>query len=204
FLEVDKTQILFFLKKNGKGAFKKLEIIKTTNYKLKKRMPYKAFVCLEKERHEVTLAFLRLKSLKEKVLEIIRTTNSKAIYFIPYFKITDNNGQYITSNKELMIAFKTKPVLFFIHLIQNNNDDDDEKKYPKNEFHKIILIIHQYLLQQQQFNYQLPEYDVPFSIMINSNQYMKNKLIFGSYSVSSFHSKKIIFDNITIDGCVYD
>ncbi|ETO00680.1 hypothetical protein RFI_36760, partial [Reticulomyxa filosa] len=52
-------------------------------------------------------------------------------------------------------------------------------------------------------NHQLPQYNVPFSMMINSNQYMKKKLIFGSYSVSSFHSKKIIFDNITIDGCVY-
>ncbi|ETO35921.1 hypothetical protein RFI_01140 [Reticulomyxa filosa] len=32
---------------------------------------------------------------------------------------------------------------------------------------------------------------------------MKKILIFGSYSVSSFYSNKVIFDNITISGCVY-
>ncbi|ETO36894.1 hypothetical protein RFI_00168, partial [Reticulomyxa filosa] len=104
-------------------------------------MPYKAFIYLEKEMHKVTLAFLRLKRLKEKVTEIISTTNSKARDYIPHFKIADNNGQYITSNRELRIAFKTKPVLFFIHFIQNNNDD--EKEYPENEkkenkFHNIV------------------------------------------------------------------
>ncbi|ETO36373.1 hypothetical protein RFI_00689, partial [Reticulomyxa filosa] len=103
-------------------------------------MPYKAFIYLEKEMHKVTLAFLKLKRLKEKVIEIINT-NSKARDYILHFKIADNNGQYITSNRELRIAFKTRPVLFFIHFIQNNNDD--EKKYPENEkkeneFHNIV------------------------------------------------------------------
>ncbi|ETO10615.1 hypothetical protein RFI_26762, partial [Reticulomyxa filosa] len=45
--------------------------------------------------------------------------------------------------------------------------------------------------------------NIPFSMMINSNKYMKKKLIIGQYSICSFHSKKITFDNITIDGCVY-
>ncbi|ETO22987.1 hypothetical protein RFI_14200, partial [Reticulomyxa filosa] len=39
--------------------------------------------------------------------------------------------------------------------------------------------------------------------MINSIQYMKKKLIIVPYSVCSFHSKNITFDNITINGCVY-
>ncbi|ETO34705.1 hypothetical protein RFI_02385 [Reticulomyxa filosa] len=162
---------------------------------------------------------------KEKVTEIISTANSKASDYIPYFKIADNNGQYITSNRELRIAFKTKPVLFFIHFIQNN--DNDEEKYPENEkkeneFNNIvkckthemvseminnkqqgIVVVATNINQLSKLNHQLPQYDVPFSMMIKSNQYMKKRLIFGVYSVSSFHSKKIIFDNITIDGCVY-
>ncbi|ETN98861.1 hypothetical protein RFI_38626, partial [Reticulomyxa filosa] len=39
--------------------------------------------------------------------------------------------------------------------------------------------------------------------MINSDEYMKQKLIIGPYSICSLHSKNIIFDDITIDGCVY-
>ncbi|ETO09041.1 hypothetical protein RFI_28345 [Reticulomyxa filosa] len=211
-------------------------------------MPYNAFIYLEKEMHKVTLAFLRLKRLKEKVTVIIGTTNSKARDCIP-FKIADNNGQYITSNRELRIAFKTKPVLFFIHFTHsfhiNKKDNDDEKKYPKNEkkenefrniveyknldteidkdalwnkankkAHKMvneminnkqqgIVVVATNIDQLAKSNYQLPQHDVPFSLMINSNQYMKKKLIFGSYSVSSFHSKIVVFDNITIDGCIY-
>ncbi|ETO10332.1 hypothetical protein RFI_27043 [Reticulomyxa filosa] len=45
--------------------------------------------------------------------------------------------------------------------------------------------------------------EIPFTMMINSIEYMKKKIIIGPYSVYSFHSKKIIFDDITIDGCVY-
>ncbi|ETO09930.1 hypothetical protein RFI_27447, partial [Reticulomyxa filosa] len=45
--------------------------------------------------------------------------------------------------------------------------------------------------------------NIPFSMMINSNEYMKKKLIIGPYSVSSFYSKNITFDNIIIDGSVY-
>ncbi|ETO35169.1 hypothetical protein RFI_01904 [Reticulomyxa filosa] len=99
-------------------------------------MPYKAFVSIEKEMHEVTLVSLRLKRLKEKVIDLINTTNSKTRYSIPHFKIVDSNGQYITSNRELRITFKTKPVFFFIHFIYSlslfllNNDDE---KYPENE-----------------------------------------------------------------------
>ncbi|ETO07355.1 hypothetical protein RFI_30038 [Reticulomyxa filosa] len=104
-------------------------------------MPYKAFVSLEKEVHKVTLVFLRLKSLKEKVLEIIN--NDKTKNYTNYFKIVDNNGEDITSNRKLETAFKTKPVFFFIHFIQND-DNDDEKKYPeekeeeKEKCHKIV------------------------------------------------------------------
>ncbi|ETO03193.1 hypothetical protein RFI_34217, partial [Reticulomyxa filosa] len=42
-----------------------------------------------------------------------------------------------------------------------------------------------------------------FSMMINSKEYMKKKLIIGKYSICLFNSNKITFDNITIDGCVY-
>ncbi|ETO33322.1 hypothetical protein RFI_03784, partial [Reticulomyxa filosa] len=45
--------------------------------------------------------------------------------------------------------------------------------------------------------------NIIFSMMINSSQYMKKNLTIGSYSVSSFHSRNIIFDNVIIDGCVY-
>ncbi|ETO00467.1 hypothetical protein RFI_36977, partial [Reticulomyxa filosa] len=40
--------------------------------------------------------------------------------------------------------------------------------------------------------------NIPFSMVITSNKYMKKKLIIGQYSISLFHSKNIIFD-----GCVY-
>ncbi|ETO35923.1 hypothetical protein RFI_01139 [Reticulomyxa filosa] len=101
-------------------------------------MPYKAFIYLEKEIHKVTFVFLRLKRLKEKVIEIITTTNSETRDSVPPFKITDNNGQYITSNRELRIAFKTKHVFFFIHFYFLFNylfiyNDNDEKKYSENE-----------------------------------------------------------------------
>ncbi|ETO35027.1 hypothetical protein RFI_02048, partial [Reticulomyxa filosa] len=45
--------------------------------------------------------------------------------------------------------------------------------------------------------------NVPFTMMINSNRHMKTRLISGRYSICAFHSKNIIFDNVTIDGCVY-
>ncbi|ETO27197.1 hypothetical protein RFI_09935 [Reticulomyxa filosa] len=45
--------------------------------------------------------------------------------------------------------------------------------------------------------------DIPFTMMINSNEYMKKKITIGEYSICSFHSKKIKLDDITIDGCVY-
>ncbi|ETO36139.1 hypothetical protein RFI_00922 [Reticulomyxa filosa] len=45
--------------------------------------------------------------------------------------------------------------------------------------------------------------DVPFTMMINSTQYMKKKIVVSPYTVYLFHSKSVIFDNITIDGYVY-
>ncbi|ETO03058.1 hypothetical protein RFI_34352, partial [Reticulomyxa filosa] len=96
-------------------------------------MPYKAFVSIENEMHKVTLVFLRLKRLKEKVIELINTTNSKTIDSIPNFKIADNNDQYITSNRELRIAFKMKSVFFYPFYSKFYNYYNDEKKYPENE-----------------------------------------------------------------------
>ncbi|ETO06126.1 hypothetical protein RFI_31270 [Reticulomyxa filosa] len=222
-------------------------------------MPYKAFVYLEKEVHKVTISFLRLKKLKEKMIKIINTTNNKTRNTASHFKIVDNNGQDITSNKQLRIAFKEKPVFFFYsfyskfcfyfhsiqyQLINKIDNDDDEKKCLKEEkkdevynivkyksldieldkdhswnkankkAHEMvneminnkqqgIIVIATNIEQLAKPNYQLSQKNIPFSMMINSSQYMKKKLIIGSYSVSSFHSKKVIFDNIIIDGCVY-
>ncbi|ETO22057.1 hypothetical protein RFI_15146 [Reticulomyxa filosa] len=110
-------------------------------------MPYKAFVSLKKETHKVKLVFLRLKSLKKKVLEIINTAkndNDKTRNSMHQFKIVDNNGNDITSNKQLKIAFKTRPVFLSVHFIQTITTDDkvdhdnDEKKNPEEKFHKII------------------------------------------------------------------
>ncbi|ETO32440.1 hypothetical protein RFI_04677, partial [Reticulomyxa filosa] len=45
--------------------------------------------------------------------------------------------------------------------------------------------------------------NIPFTMMINSDKYMKEKKVIPPYVVYSFHSKNITFDNVTIDGCVY-
>ncbi|ETO06037.1 hypothetical protein RFI_31359, partial [Reticulomyxa filosa] len=45
--------------------------------------------------------------------------------------------------------------------------------------------------------------NIPFTMMINSHKYMKEKKVIPPYTVYSFHSKNITFDNIIIDGCVY-
>ncbi|ETO33387.1 hypothetical protein RFI_03719 [Reticulomyxa filosa] len=66
-----------------------------------------------------------------------------------------------------------------------------------------IIVIAINIDQLAKSNNQLSQQNISFSMMINSNQYMKKKLIIGQYSICSFHSKNIIFDNITIDGCVY-
>ncbi|ETO07888.1 hypothetical protein RFI_29501 [Reticulomyxa filosa] len=47
------------------------------------------------------------------------------------------------------------------------------------------------------------EQDIPFTMMINSSEYMKDKIEILPYTVYSFHSETIVFDNVTIDGCVY-
>ncbi|ETO33389.1 hypothetical protein RFI_03718, partial [Reticulomyxa filosa] len=52
-------------------------------------------------------------------------------------------------------------------------------------------------------NEQLSPRNMPFSMMITSLKHMKKISTFGQYSIYSFFSKKIIFDNITIDGCIY-
>ncbi|ETO11705.1 hypothetical protein RFI_25669, partial [Reticulomyxa filosa] len=104
-------------------------------------MPYKAFVSIEKEVHKVTLVFLRLKRLKEKVLEVINTTkngNDKID-----FKIVDNNSQDIAI---LFLFFIQLFVCFFYFktklIYKLDNDDNDEKKYPEdekeNEFYRIV------------------------------------------------------------------
>ncbi|ETO04830.1 hypothetical protein RFI_32566 [Reticulomyxa filosa] len=84
-----------------------------------------AFVYLEKGVHKVTISFLRLKKLKEKMIKIINTTNNKTRNTTSHFKIVDNNGQNITSNEQLRIAFKEKPVFFFI---QNHSWNKANKK----------------------------------------------------------------------------
>ncbi|ETO00320.1 hypothetical protein RFI_37127, partial [Reticulomyxa filosa] len=52
-------------------------------------------------------------------------------------------------------------------------------------------------------NSQISQNYIPFSTMINSNEYMKKKLTIEPYSICSFHSQNIVFDDITINGCVY-
>ncbi|ETO07141.1 hypothetical protein RFI_30251, partial [Reticulomyxa filosa] len=45
--------------------------------------------------------------------------------------------------------------------------------------------------------------DIPFTKMINSNKYLKEKKECPPYTIYLFRSNRFIFDNITIDGCVY-
>ncbi|ETO02248.1 hypothetical protein RFI_35188, partial [Reticulomyxa filosa] len=96
-------------------------------------MSYKAFAYFEGKMHEVLLASLKLKSLEEKVVEIINNTkngNDKTVNSTPHFKIIDNSSQEITNDEQLKTAFKAKDIFFFVHLIDNNND---ERKYPEDE-----------------------------------------------------------------------
>ncbi|ETO36336.1 hypothetical protein RFI_00725 [Reticulomyxa filosa] len=193
-------------------------------------MSFQASVYFENKSHEVTLTSLSLKSLEDKVKEILNNrTQSKNLL---QFKIRDINGQNIDNNQKLRIAFDTNPVRLFIHFINKNNDE--EMKYPDVETQNIktieldqnkpwieankralrivnemieerqkgIVIVSINLDQFAKSNDQKNFQDIHFSMMINSKQYMKKKII-SPYTVYSFHSKNIKFDNITIDGCVY-
>ncbi|ETO34021.1 hypothetical protein RFI_03073, partial [Reticulomyxa filosa] len=95
-------------------------------------MSYKTFLCLEKKMHEVTLASINLKSLEERILELLKT-NNKTRDPTSHFKIIDNNGQEITNDQQLEIAFRARSVFFFIHFIHKN-----EKKESEDEYHKIM------------------------------------------------------------------
>ncbi|ETO31820.1 hypothetical protein RFI_05295 [Reticulomyxa filosa] len=80
-------------------------------------MSLKAFIYLEKKMHEVTLASLDLKCLKEKVVELLnKTKNSNSSL---HFKIADNSGQEINNDQQLQNAFQTQPVFFFVHFNQS-------------------------------------------------------------------------------------
>ncbi|ETO01764.1 hypothetical protein RFI_35675, partial [Reticulomyxa filosa] len=151
----------------------------------------------------------------------------------PHFKITDINGQNIDNDQKLRIVFDTNPVRLFIHFIHKNNDEDmkhpnDEKQdvknieldqnKPWNEANKTAHTIVKQMIEKKQkgiviVSTNLDEFaksndrwffqGIDFSMMINSNKYMKEKKVISPYVVYSFHSKNITFNNITIDGCVY-
>ncbi|ETO34317.1 hypothetical protein RFI_02778, partial [Reticulomyxa filosa] len=196
-------------------------------------MSFRAFVCIENKISEVTFASLSLKSLGDKVKELINNrTDLKAEN--PFnFKIVDINDQSIDNDQKLRSAFDTDPVCFFVHFIDRNNDKEmkypnDEKRdienieldqnKPWNEANKVahtiveqmvekkrngIVIVSTSLDQLARPNDRWFFQNIPFTMMINSHKYMKEKKVISPYVVYSFHSENITFDNVTIDGCVY-
>ncbi|ETN97801.1 hypothetical protein RFI_39725, partial [Reticulomyxa filosa] len=72
-----------------------------------------------------------------------------------------------------------------------------------NEKQQGIIVISTNIDQFAKSNNKKFWQEVPFSMMINSKEYLKQKIIIGKYSICLFCSKKITFDDITIDGCVY-
>ncbi|ETO32058.1 hypothetical protein RFI_05058, partial [Reticulomyxa filosa] len=66
-----------------------------------------------------------------------------------------------------------------------------------------IIVVSTNIDQLAKSNSQIYQQNIHFSMMINSNEYMKQKLTIGPYSICSFHSQNIVFVDITIDGCVY-
>ncbi|ETO02432.1 hypothetical protein RFI_35004, partial [Reticulomyxa filosa] len=78
----------------------------------------------------------------------------------------------------------------FFYSLNSNKQKVHEMVNKMINKQQVIVIVAKNIDELSKLNYQLPEYDVPFSMMINSNQYMKKRLIFGSYSVS-FIPKKL-------------
>ncbi|ETN97924.1 hypothetical protein RFI_39601, partial [Reticulomyxa filosa] len=174
-------------------------------------MSFQASVCIESKSSEVTLSSLSLESLEAKVKELISNRAELKAKNPPHFKITDINGQNIDNDQKLRIVFATSPVRLFIHFIHKNNDEDtkypdDEKQDIKNielyqnkpwikanktahtiveqmirKKQKGIVIVSTNLDQFAKSNDRWFFQDIDFSMMINSNKYMKEKKVISPY-----------------------
>ncbi|ETN98303.1 hypothetical protein RFI_39207, partial [Reticulomyxa filosa] len=201
-------------------------------------MAFQASVNIEEKTYEVTFTSLSLKSLEEKVKEIISENKIKPEDMQFDFKIADANGQWIDNNEKLQTAFGATPVLLYIDFNDKNNDEDVKYSEQDNEkqdddfkdsdieleqkewneaikaAHTIvedmienkekgIVVVASNLDQMAKLNSQQSHEDTYFTMMINSDQYMKKQIVIEPYKICSFHSKSTTLDNITIDGCVY-
>ncbi|ETO24715.1 MEK1 interacting protein 1 [Reticulomyxa filosa] len=226
-----------------------------------------ASVCIENKTYKVTLTWLSLKLLKDKVKELIITNQHKPKDTEFDFTISDANGQPIDNFSKLRTVFETNPVNFLVNFGDKNNDEEkknseqrqeDETKEESQQTLNQAVAIHKEKnlenesnekdenkkmepAQSKEWNeankkargmveemidkkqkgivvvatnidqlakankQQQSQKDVVFffTMMINSAQYMKNKLVISPYTVYLFHSNVITFDDITIDGCVY-
>ncbi|ETO12887.1 hypothetical protein RFI_24490 [Reticulomyxa filosa] len=195
-------------------------------------MSFQASICIENKIYEVGFASLSLKNLEDKVKELVgNRTEPKNLPLFKITNINGQNID--NDQKLQIAFDITNPVRLFIHFIDKNNDEEMksfgdkeqdvknielEQDKPWNEANKTamtivdqmtakkqkgIVIVSTNLDQFAKPNNKLFFQDVPFTMMINSNQYMKKKKVIPPYTIYSFHSKNIIFDNITINGCVY-
>ncbi|ETO13913.1 hypothetical protein RFI_23453 [Reticulomyxa filosa] len=129
------------------------------------------------------------------------STFHQHIFF--YHKNTFQNEIVIDSKDEIIKeSDEIKKEIIESDETKNEITEFDENK----EWTKANIIAHNMvneMMDKKQKELLLFWEDVPFSMMINSNQFMKNKIIISPYFIYSFHSKNIIFDDIIIDGCVY-
>ncbi|ETN97994.1 hypothetical protein RFI_39528, partial [Reticulomyxa filosa] len=100
-------------KKRGEKKKKKKKKKKKGEKKLgEKKFRVIASVCIENKTYKVTLTWLSLKLLKDKVKELIITNQHKPKDTEFDFTISDANGQPIDNFSKLRTVFETNPVNF--------------------------------------------------------------------------------------------